>query len=54
MAVAGCRLIQSFNQPNKIHASSKLDYISRLSTNEQIKKTEITNQKVTETAKKKQ
>ena len=25
MAVAGCRLIQSFNQPNKIHASSKLD-----------------------------
>ena len=24
-AVAGCRLIQSFNQPNKIHATSKLD-----------------------------
>ena len=38
MAVAGCRLIQSFNQPNKIHATSKLDFISRLSTNKQIKK----------------
>ena len=36
--IAGCRLIQSFNQPNKIHATSKLDFISSLSTNEQIKK----------------
>ena len=33
MAVAGCRLIQSFNQSNKIHATSKFDFISRLSTN---------------------
>ena len=38
MAVAGCRLIQSFNQPNKVHATSKLDFISKLSRNEQIKK----------------